>query len=349
MKICAATMVGPGSSPHGAWESVTTLADGIVDTAPGMIEDFSASRNELLEQAAFLGYDWAIMLDTDERILVDGTRVGIHGTGYANGIPLNKPLLEAFLSDTTADVLMVRSVDLGYEKEKIFRLPARGHFKGPTHECFVLGEGATRDTMAGMTFTEEPKTPEQYRAKAERDRDLLEAYTKEHPDDPRWWYYLGDTYAGLGQPNEATTAFRRCWELNGWDEESAWAAYRIATIAAGDKEYDIAIEWCCSGMQRHPGMAELPWLAGWCCYQLGRYQHAIWWSNIAEMFGEYDETGVDACHARINFRYEPALYEAPYDVERWAYRAMGRELDEEFAEKEFLSALEKRKNRGAAS
>jgi hypothetical protein len=36
------------------------------------------------------------------------------------------------------------------------------------------------------------------------------------------------------------------------------------------KDWDAALQALARGMTRHPGLPELPWYAGWICYQAGR-------------------------------------------------------------------------------
>lgn len=328
MKICVATMVGPGASPHAAWESVKGMVDGVVDTAPGEITDFAAARNELLDQSAFMGYDWALMLDTDEQIVWERDFT-------------DEDLREA-LDWTPHDVLMVQQADGTYAKERIFRLPMRGRYHGPTHEAFLLGGGSSRGMLEGITFTEDPKTPEQYRAKAERDDEILTRWLLdiENSEDPRWWYYLGDTRAGLGDRNGARIAFRRCYDRNGWDEEGAWAAFRIASLYAEEQDWVIAIEWCAKGMIRRADFPELPWLAGWCCYQQGKYEQAIAWSRLALAYSADPHALIYPETQRVIFRHPPAHYESPYDVIRWSLRQLGEDPDQ--AEGFFKVSLAKR-------
>lgn len=326
MKIVSVTISPTKESAHDAMESVRDLVDEAIDLRPYKqpIEDFSYERNTALVVGEEAGADWVMLLDTDERIHEDPEADGLMEVdGFDGMLDMSDGIavpLRIALERTPHDMLHVWAADHPYAKPRLFRLPAKGHYTGPTHECWVSDPGSTTGTLEGITFSELPKTEEQYRAKAERDREILETYTQEHPDDPRWWYYLGDAYSGLGQRIESDRAFIRCWNLNGWDEESAWSAYRIATAFVGDGNYESALTWCCNGMTRHPGMAELPWLAGYCCFKLGRFQHAIWWEEMAARLNE-----MGAADHRINFRHEPALWEGPLDVLSHAYAAMGDE------------------------
>lgn len=61
------------------------------------------------------------------------------------------------------------------------------------------------------------------RRKAQRDVNNLLKHTAANPQDPRWWYHLGDAYSILGKHEEAIAAFHACTDLRGWDEEGAWA------------------------------------------------------------------------------------------------------------------------------
>ena len=319
MKLCSVTIAPDRKAGDAAIATVQGLTDQNLVFNPGMvITDFSVIRNRVLLEAHEAGFDWALMLDTDERI---------HGA--------DRERVEHWLTTTPYDVVMVRHDSMTYEKERFFRLPARGHYVGPVHEAWITEDGASRGTMPAtmMTFSEEPKTPEQLHAKLERDLMALEDYTETHPDDPRWFYYLGDTYQNLDDSWAAVSSFETCYELNGWSEESAWACWRIATIKSGERAYDETLEWCLKGMERRPDFPEFPWLCGWCEYQRGRYEKAVSWAEIA--IGMNRRAPISP---RIGFRYPPAHSVAPWDVLRWAYKALGNPHGEAFAEEGYQRA-----------
>jgi tetratricopeptide (TPR) repeat protein len=279
--------------------------------------DFAAARNFALAAAAEAGADWAVTLDTDERI--DIGDVDIH----------------AVLAATKATSLHVKHVNATYGKERFFRLPAQGQYIGPTHEAFIR-EGGESETLAGVLFDELGKTHEQYRQKAERDIAILTRHTQEHPDDPRWFYYLGDSYSGLGRNEEAIAAFRTCASLNGWDEEGGWAMYRAAECLLKLNRPVEAVEACAAGMAKHAGQAELPWLAAFASWQAERPAQAIYWARQAIAMGYF--AGHGASVPRIGFRHPPALWEGPYDVLRFALRAIGDEAGADEAERLFHEA-----------
>src|SRR5215213_1444881 len=280
-------------------------------------DDFAAARNFALTAAAETGANWAVGLDSDERLNRGGVDV------------------RSQLAAAEADVLHVAHANDTYAKERFFRLPVRGRYVGPTHEAFNSDAGPT-GTLEGVRFDELAKSEEVYRRKAERDVAILTRYTAEHPDDPRWFYYLGDSLAGLGRYDEAITAFRTCASLDGWDEEGAWALYRAAECFLKLDRPVEAVAACAAGMARHAGLAELPWLAAYASWHAGTPAQAVYWARLAITWGHF--AGAGGSVPRSGFRHPPALWEGPYDVLRFALRRVGDDTGADEAERLFHKA-----------
>lgn len=281
------------------------------------IQDFAAARNYALSAAHELGASWSITVDTDERIQLNGED------------------LRALLPNVSEGVLMMYDEARTYTKERCFRLPASVHFEGPTHESFPGYRVGVR-TLALATFRELPKTPAALRAKFERDVDILTRHTRKHPKDPRWFYYLGESLANLGQPEAALQAYDVCAGLRGWNEESAWACYRAAECLCGLGRYLEAVDRCAAGLARHAGIAELAWLAAFARYRSGDAAQAVYWAQLALVFGQH--AGKGASVPRIGFRNPSALHEGPYDILRFAYRDLGDTAAAAAAEKSYQQA-----------
>jgi hypothetical protein len=281
------------------------------------VNDFSAARNFALEVAHELGGDWAVTLDTDERIDRRGEDV------------------RGVLARATVECFLVKDGGGTYMKERIFRLPAKWRFNGPTHESYPSYESCA--PMPKMCFVELAKTPEQYRAKFERDVATLSRHTKENPTDPRWFYYLGDALQSLGRHLEAIRAYEECAELRGWNEESAWACYRAAECWVALGRFYKAVDACAAGLARHAGIGELAWLAAFSSYKAGSAHQAVWWARMAISMGLYRGRGADV--KRIGFRHVPALYEGPYDVLRYALKDLGDASGAAEAERSYQDAL----------
>jgi hypothetical protein len=236
----------------------------------------------------------------------------------------------------SADLLLVEHESGSYAKERFFRLPVPGRYMGPTHECYVMDSGQRAD-LAGVLFREVAKRPEEYEHKFQRDVRILERYTAEHPDDPRWFYYLGDTLQNVHRFEDAIAAYSICASLPGWDEQAAWACYRAASCWLALGAPHRAVESCARGLTRHAGLAELPWLAAYACWTAGNLQQSIAWARLSEAAGSFRGSGRHV--QRLGFRHPPALYEGPYDVLRFALRAAGDERGAAEAESLYHDAI----------
>lgn len=285
--------------------------------------DFAQARNFALDTARVLHASWAVTLDTDERILPNGED------------------LRAAMATSSEDVLMLPYEDGSYAKERCFRLPARARFYGPTHEVFPAYKVGMR-TLQRARFRELAKSPEALRRKLERDLEILTAHTRAHPKDPRWHYYLGESLKNLGRAEEAVAAYDACAALRGWNEESAWACYRAAECLSVLGRHRDAIDRCATGLSRHAGIAELPWMAAYSAYQAGDNAQAAYWARLSITHGLFEGQG--AAVPRIGFRNPIALYEGPYDVLRFALRNLGDVVGAEAAERAYLEALAARSN-----
>ena len=288
--------------------------------------DFAAARNFALQAATEAGGTWAVTVDTDERLIFD--------RGFD---------LRAELARTAAHVLLVNDEGGHYAKERIVRLPATVRWNAPTHEVLEGQRVGFSTTLAGLRFRELPKDPAALKRKFERDVAILRKYTRQHGKQPRWFYYLGASHQDLGDYAAAIDAYRTCAQLGGWAEEGAWACYRAADCCCKLNRWAEAIHFCVAGLAIRPATAELAWLAGYAAYKVGRHEDAIAWSHMAVANGLYEGQG--ARFARISFRFPTALYEGPYDVLRWAHKALGDGAAAAEAERKFEHA---RKAREAA-
>jgi tetratricopeptide (TPR) repeat protein len=266
--------------------------------------DFAAARNFALQAATDAGGQWAVTLDTDERL------------AFAPGFDLR-----ATLGRARANVLLVNADAGTYAKERIIRLPAAVRWSGPTHEVLEGQRSGESEVLPGVKFRELSKDAASLRKKFERDVAILRKYTRQHASQPRWFYYLGASHQDLGEYAAAIDTYKACAELGGWPEEGAWACYRAAECCCKLERYAEALHFCAAGLAVRPATAELAWLAGFAAYRIGRHADAIAWANMAIANGLYEGQG--AQFARISFRYPVALYEGPYDILRWAHQALG--------------------------
>lgn len=279
--------------------------------------DFAQARNFALDVALKHGAHWALTVDTDERIV-------------KNGEDLRRTLFES-----TAGVVLMPDERHNYVKERAFKLPSLVRFEGPTHESFPAHKVGTVETK-GSYFVELPKDAETIRRKFERDVLILEPYVRNHPREPRWHYYLGDSLKNLGRFEEAIVSYKNCADLHGWDEEAAWACFRAAQCHEELGQFQQMVDVLCVGMARHAGLAELPWYAAYASGKLGKHRQAIYWAQLAITWGLYAGNGEQI--QRIGFRHLPGLFEGPYDVLRFSHAALGDKEAALVAENDYQKA-----------
>jgi len=288
-------------------------------------DDFSAARNFALARAADTGAAWAVSVDTDERIVT-------------NGVDIRRALAE-----TTEPVLLAPHTAGVYTKDRFFRLPANGEYRGPTHEAYYRTDvfGGATVVLPGVVFDELEKTNEQFHRKFERDREILSRHVLVETDEPRWFYYWGDALQHLGRHEEAIQVFRTCADMpSKWDEESAWAMYRAAQSLMELGRKQEALEACAHGMSKHAGMGELSWYAAYISLQMGLPEQAVYWARQSIAVGHF--AGIGSTIRRLGWKFPFGTWEGPYDVLRFALRDLGDEAGADEAERLYQAAAQAR-------
>jgi len=302
---CIVIWTGSNPSERVEIEAALSAADSkgrIVDWA--WRADFGAARQEALDEAAASEADWCLWLDSDEWLVLNGEDI--------------RAVLERTCTTTTA-VDMYDAAGT-YKQPRAIRFPCTARWVGRTHEYLAV----YGPTFERVRFHERPKTSEEINRKRTRDAALLEVETAHAPDAGRWWYYLGDAYEGLDRNDDAISAFSKCAELPGWDEERAWACYRSACILAFKQSKFIeAIEQCARGIARHPGIPELLWVAAVAAQRLGNHAHAVWFAELAKVHGESSKSPWNALNSRRLFRHPSGLREGPASVEIYSLHMLG--------------------------
>ena len=252
--------------------------------------DFSAARNAGFDAARNLGGAWVVIVDSDERL--------------ALGSP---QYFRQALAQTGVDVLRVESDDGTYAKDKVVRASSEARFVGATHEA-LLG-GGKRAVLPGAAFYELPKTDAAFQSKCERDVAILTDIVTRDPD-PRWWFYLGQSHAGLEQRELAVAAYAECIRRREVGPEAALAAYRQAEQLRALGRFEDALAAAERGLRADATFAECACVAALAARDLGRTEQAASWARVAESVGLYRGSGVK----RQFFRHPPSLYDLPYEI-----------------------------------
>jgi len=284
--------------------------------------DFAGMRNAALIEAQASGCNWALTIDTDERV----------NWGDCNRDQLRRLLLE----NEKAKTYMIAAQDRSYAKERLIRVPTSLQWAGRTHEALLGAAADERPVLPGVTFWELPKSTSQMEHKLKRDLKILREEVCDKPDNARWWYFLGQTLAALGQHEGAVEALDRCVNLRQWSEQSAWASFMAAKSLSELGRFGEAVERCGIGLACDPSYPELAWMAAWCEFRAGRMAWAIAWSQMSFAIGHAEGTceGAD----RVGFRNLVGWYEGPLDVLRFALRRQGRMAEADRIETRYQAA-----------
>jgi len=261
-------------------------------------------RNAGLDAATAIGADWAIGLDTDERIDLHGCHI--------------KKVLER----CEADILLVGDTQHNYCKERFFRLPLKARWQGHVHE-FIDAPDAVVGKLEGPTFYELPKVGEAFQEKA---RFIIDAKTKELEADPtnaRNWYYLGDALAGIDRNDEAIEAFDKCAENCKRGDEGAWSLLRSASLLEKRGDWKDALARCATGLLHDSGYSpELCWLASWIYLKKGNFYQSIYFARMSMINGKMND--LDNLQPRSFYSLPLAQYEGPFEILHCCYANLGQ-------------------------
>jgi tetratricopeptide (TPR) repeat protein len=73
------------------------------------------------------------------------------------------------------------------------------------------------------------------------DAKILEKALKTEPDNPRYWFYLAQSYRDSGQHKKAIQAYQKRATMGGWQEEVYVSLYHVALISDRIKLKDTLV------------------------------------------------------------------------------------------------------------
>ena len=202
--------------------------------------DFAAARNYALQTAAQEGAEWALTVDSDERMV-------FRASFSRNELRTNGDMR----------VMFAYVMDQSYMKERFLRINSGVEWVGVAHEkCKDLPYDMKAATL-NVAFTEVPKSHEQFRLKSERDVELLTEYVAQHPGEPRWLYYLGASLQNVQREEEAVPFYLLSAQLSGFREEGIIATFRAVQCLGKLLRWSEAVDLCVHGLQVNPAATEL--------------------------------------------------------------------------------------------
>ena len=156
----------------------------------------------------------------------------------------------------------------------------RVKWEGPVHNYLVTLEGSQQRRLLkevwiiyhpGEGAKSQGMTQEQ---KYLRDAKLLEQHLRQHPDNARSQFYLGQSYKHAGHLEQAYEAYRKRVAMRGWAEETFVAQLEVGRIAILLQEpEEVVLRELLAAYEMRPARAEP-------LYELARY------FRIQKMYGK---------------------------------------------------------------
>jgi len=259
------------------------------------------ARNYGLACAGLGGFDWAMQLDTDERILTNGADI------------------RATLVKMPKDVQIVNVLDDKghYTKFRFFRLPTSGAYYQGNHPR-IHEDWWPEPVVAVMDrvrFHELPKSAERRAHDWKETQAGLIAQAMDEPDCPRWPYHLGVNFEEVDEFEKAIPCYGKALALTDRPDDYGWLCFRTAVCYYKQNSFTACLQWCLAGLQKATGMAELSMMAAHASLALGEIKNAISWAR--HCIASSEDRG------RIGQRDIEAYFEAPHEILAECYAAMG--------------------------
>lgn len=221
---------------------------------------YGQARNDALEAARTADADWALTLDTDERLAFEAPT--------------------AALASGELDVISIADRDHGYSKPRYLRCRDGIEWVGKSHE---LLRGAREPYgIAPGAFWELPKTREQRQVVFRR----FVAWVAEEPSvlkNLHWRRHYGDCLLGLEQFESAGEQYATVAALDdAGDDERAWCHYRLAELDLLRGDIERAAQRACLALAGYPWrIQEFGWILAHTHFVRGRDRAAALWAEFA--------------------------------------------------------------------
>lgn len=225
----------------------------------GIFEDFSTSRNKMLEYADSLLYDYLILFDCNDELKIDPT-----GTGGAlqaqheEGVEIST-LKDFLLNEKDADAFLMHQkwyigpgYNLDYYNIKIIKPNLGFKYIGSVHEYIETPDGANIKKLGENVIIFQDRAADndgKTFSRWEKDLILLKKDLKKNSDDGRTQYYLAQTLDGLGRKEEAFECYKlRAFNSSGFYEERFLSFMNCGHIASDQYE---KIKWFLQAFEIH--------------------------------------------------------------------------------------------------
>lgn len=144
-----------------------------------------------------------------------------------------------------------------YQNMRIVKNNGLYHYIGVTHEYIDIPPnssivGFSKNDLFIRDFGDGGCKNDKF----ERDIRLLLDGIKEEPNNPRYYFYLGNSYSDVGRYGEAINCYKKRIDLKGWREEVWYSYYKIGCCFKHLNKINDAIKYWMEGYEYYPERLE---------------------------------------------------------------------------------------------
>jgi len=200
-------------------------------------KDFGYNRTFALKAAKPWG-EFALLVDADMRLVIEPT--------------FSKDILKP---DLGAVSIVQRAGDMEYYNVRIVNLHIGVTCVCPTHEYYNIPGGYRQERIKSLWINDIGDGGSKA-DKFERDIRLLKEGLETDPNNPRYHFYLANSYFNSGRPAEAIPHYKRRVEIGGWHEEIFYSCLQLGHCYERTGDHANMLHWWVEGFNRHNGRAE---------------------------------------------------------------------------------------------
>jgi tetratricopeptide (TPR) repeat protein len=244
-------------------ESVLPIIDtycicdtGSTDDTPQRIRDFMSKHNKpgivFLEPFKNFGYNRSVALD----------RASVWGE-YVILLDADMKLMfapEFLIFKQTMNLdgyhIVQQTTDMKYYNTRIIKTGIGVKCVSPTHEYYDFPSNAKQGKIENIIYINDIGDGGCKSDKFTRDIRLLKEGLEEEPTNPRYHFYIANSYKNIGQFAEAIEWYKKRVALGGWYEEVFYSLFEIGNSYNELKEYEKAIFYWLEAWNKHPRRAE---------------------------------------------------------------------------------------------
>jgi glycosyltransferase involved in cell wall biosynthesis len=130
--------------------------------------------------------------------------------------------------------IQVSSGPVTYARKALVSNRLKWRYEGVLHEYIICDIPHTQEDIEGIwvrVYHDGGRSQIDPVEKFLRDAHILEEALKTEPDNPRYVFYLAQSYRDSNQPEKALEIYRRRAEMGGWVEEVWYSLYEMARLS----------------------------------------------------------------------------------------------------------------------